>query len=90
MGGTFPECGKGTVAMSSPEKHEKPELLSVKEAADYLSLSRKSIDTMIKLGVLQPINLATRPTGRASYRLKRSDLDRLLRERQRKPIIKAA
>lgn len=69
---------------------EKPELLTVLQAAEYLSISRKSVGTMIRLGMLQPINLATNPTGRASYRLKRSDLDRLLRERQRKPIIKAA
>ena len=76
--------------MSTSEKPEKPDLLTVKEAATYLTLSRKSIDTMIKLGVLLAINVATKATGRASYRLKRSDLDRLLRERQRKPHIRAA
>lgn len=78
------------VTMSTSDKIEKPELLTVKEAAEYLSLSRKSVDTLIKLGQLFPINLATSVGGRASYRLKRSDLDRLLRERQKKPVIKAA
>lgn len=76
--------------MSTSGKPEKPDLLTVKAAAEYLSISRKSVDTMIKLGMLDPINLATKATGRATYRLKRSDLDRLIRERQRKPIIKAA
>lgn len=76
--------------MSANEVHEKPELLTVTEAAEYLTLSRKSVDTLIKLGHLQPINLATRVGSRASYRLKRTDLDRLLRERQKKPNIRAA
>lgn len=64
----------------------KPELFSVKEAADYLSLSRKSIDTLIKLGHLRAVNMATNPNAaRAVWRVTRTDLDAFIRDRRTKP-----
>lgn len=68
-----------------------PELLTVTQAAKYLSLSRRSIDTMIKTGELLAINVATRRNGqRKKWRLNRSDLDLFLRGRKQRPMIQAA
>jgi excisionase family DNA binding protein len=68
-----------------------PELLTVTQAADYLSLGRKSIETMIKTGELLAINVSTRRNGqRKAWRLQRTDLDNWLRGRKQKPLLKSA
>lgn len=70
---------------------ERPELFTVTQAAEYLSLSRKSIDTLIKLGHLRAVNMATNPkASRAVWRVTRTDLDTFIRERKTKPQIRAA
>lgn len=68
-----------------------PELLTVTEAAEYLTLSRKSVETMIKQGTLLAINVATRRDAqRKAWRLRQSDLDDFLRVRKQKPLITVA
>lgn len=69
----------------------RPELLTVTEAADYLSISRKSVDTMILNGQLLAVNVATLATGKKkAWRLRRTDLDNFLRLRQLKPALAVA
>lgn len=66
-----------------------PELLTVTQAAKYLTLSRKSIETMIKQGTLLAINVSTqRDAQRKQWRLKVSDLDEFLRARKQKPMMR--
>ena len=68
-----------------------PVLLNADQAAEYLTVSRKSIDTMTKLGHLKPINVSTNPKSRKkTLRYRVSDLEAFLRERTAKPTIKAA
>jgi excisionase family DNA binding protein len=69
----------------------KPELFTVKEAAEFLSLSRKSIDTLIRLQELRAVNMATNPkAARAVWRVTRADLENFIRDRKTKPHIRAA
>jgi excisionase family DNA binding protein len=69
----------------------RPELLTVTEAAEYLSVSRKSVEVMIAHGTLLAVNVATLATSkRKAWRLRRQDLDQFLRNRQQKPVIVAA
>lgn len=76
---------------TSGKPGEKPELFTVTQAADYLSVSRKSIDTLIKLQQLRAVNLATNPNAaRAVWRIARTDLDKFIHERKTKPNVRAA
>ena len=69
------------------EKAQKnPDLLTVDEAAAYLSVSRRSIESMIAERTIRGVNVSVKPNaGRKSWRFHRQDLDTFLKNRAVKP-----
>jgi len=61
--------------MDTKEK-ERPALLTQREAADLLGVSKKTMQRLIASGTLEPVRIA----GLAYPRYRRADLDRLVRE----------
>jgi len=67
-----------------PAVEKKPELMTVKEAADYMRIPIQTVYYLIKQGVISAVSIGGR------YRVKRSWIDREILKTEEGPVIEFA